>query len=180
MKRIGWLVGLLLALVLPPLVAQAHSDGTAQLIGVDLGACQISAWTWPEPLLTNDPSHVSVLVVEKAPPGESGDILLNSEVEVVFTPQDGTIESMTAAATHELADVKFFYETEAELAAAGTWDILIKVTDADTACAGEAGFSVPVTSGPGLNWAVVGGVVVVLVGALGLAVWQLRQRQKAD
>ncbi len=175
MKRVVWWVGLLLALVLP-LVAQAHSDGTAQLIGVDLGACQISAWTWPEPLVTNDPSHVSVLVVEKAPAGESGDILLNSEVEVVFTPQNGATESMTAAATHELADVKFFYETEAELAEAGTWDILIKVTDADTACAGEAGFAVPVTRGPGLNWGVVAGIVVVLLGAIALVVRQLRQK----
>lgn len=180
MKRIGWLLVLGILLVLPPLVVQAHSDGTAQLIGVDLGACQISAWTWPEPLLTNDPSHVTVLVVEKAPPGESGDILLNSEVEVVFTPQDNSVSVISAPATHELADVKFFYETKAELAEAGTWDILIKVRDDATSCTGEAGFSVPIAAGPILSWPLVAGIVVVLAGVIGMAVWQLRRRQKVD
>lgn len=180
MKRISSLLVLCVALLLAPLVAQAHSDGTAQLIGVNLGACQISAWTWPEPLVTGDPSHVSVLVIETAPPGETGDILLDSEVEVTFAPQDGSSNAISAAATHELADVKFFYETEAELAEAGTWDILIKVRDDDTACEGEAGFSVPVSPGPVLNWPLVAGIVVIVAGAIGLAVWQLRQRQKAD
>ena len=178
MKRVGWFLVLLFALILPPLVAQAHSDGTAQLIGVDLGTCQVSAWTWPDPLVSNTPSHVSVLVVEKAPAGETGDILMNSEVEVVFTPQDQPTETFSAAATHELADVKFFYETEDELPVVGTWDVLVKVQDDETACTGEAGFSVVVTK-PGINWLVIIGVGVVLVGAAVLGFWQLRRQQNA-
>jgi len=168
-----------LVLVVSIRVVQAHSDGTAQLIGVDLGTCQISAWTWPEPLVTNSPSHVSVLVTEKAEAGTTGEILLDSTVAVSFVPQDGSAAELTGAATHELADVQFFYEMEEMLTTVGMWDVTVTVTDAATDCAGEASFSVPVEKGSVLKWFVWGGVVVVLVAAIVVGWWQVQKKQKA-
>ncbi|MBK9049472.1 MAG: hypothetical protein IPL78_00725 [Chloroflexi bacterium] len=75
MERLLVVTILFLALILPIVVAQAHSEGTAQLIAVDVDNCQVSAWTWPDPLVTNQPAHVAVLVVEKAEVGTTGDIL---------------------------------------------------------------------------------------------------------
>lgn len=160
-------------------VVQAHSDGTAQLIGVDLGTCQISAWTWPEPLVTNSPSHVTVLVTEKAEAGTTGEILLDSEVTVRFAPQNGSAAEVSLTATHELADVKFFYETKERLGTEGVWDVVVTVADETTNCQGSASFSVPVQKGSLLKWFLWGGVVVALVVAIVMGWQQAQKRQKA-
>lgn len=179
MKRVWLFVLLVMALIGSTLAVRAHSDGTAQLIGVDLGACQISAWTWPAPLVTNTPSHVSVLVTEKAEAGTTGEILLDSAVTVEFAPQDGSSALVSSEATHELADVKFFYETEELLATEGVWDVTVKVTDEATGCEGEASFAVPVEKGSLVGWYLWGGVAVLLVAALVFGWWRVQQKQKA-
>ncbi|MBP7999369.1 MAG: hypothetical protein KA314_01160 [Chloroflexi bacterium] len=176
MKRFVGILWVGLGLILFPLIAQAHSEGTAQLIAADIGNCQVSAWTWPDPLVTGEPAHVAVLVMEKAEAGTTGDILLDSTVEVGFVPQTGTAQSIRVPATHELADVKFFYETEVSLAAEGMWNITIFAQDASTACGGEASFAVPVVKGGGnaLLW---GAVAALLLIVAGLAIWQVRRRK---
>lgn len=179
MRRVWLFVLLLIALIGSTYAVQAHSDGTAQLIGVDLGTCQISAWTWPAPLVTNTPSHVSVLVTEMAEAGTTGEILLDSNVTIRFAPQDGSSAEQSSAATHELADVKFFYETEGKLATEGMWDVTVMVTDAASGCEGEAAFAVPVQKGSLWGWFLWGGVAVLLVAALVFGWWQVQQKQKA-
>lgn len=178
MKRFAVFLLLFLSLVLPIMVAQAHSEGTAQLIAADVDNCQVSAWTWPDPLVTNQPAHVAVLVVEKAEAGTTGDILLDSSVEITFAPQAETDERITTPATHELADVKFFYETEVELNESGMWDIAIAVKDDVWGCDGTTGFSIPVVASR-LNWLLIGAVAVIVIGVGAVGVWQWRRRTAA-
>jgi hypothetical protein len=159
-------------------VAQAHSEGTAQIIAVDVDNCQVSAWTWPDPLVTNQPAHVAVLVVEKAEVGTTGDILLDSAVAITFVPLSKAVDPITTPATHELADVKFFYETEVELDEEGMWDIIIAVKDDVWGCDGTAGFAIPVVAGS-LNGLLIGVVAVIVIGGGAVGVWQWRRRKVA-
>lgn len=177
-KRFVSLVLTVLVLVVPIRLVQAHSDGTAQLIGADLGTCQISAWTWPEPLVTNSPSHVSVLVTETAEAGTTGEILFDSAVTVSFVPQDGSTAELTREATHGATNEELFYEAEQTLATAGMWDVTITVADRDTACEGQASFSVPVQKKSQLSLFLWGGVAVLLLAALVFGWWQVQKRQK--
>jgi hypothetical protein len=178
MKRSVVFLLLCLSLVLPIVVVQAHSEGTAQLIAADVENCQVSAWTWPDPLVTGQPAHVAVLLVEKAEAGATGDIILDSNVEITFAPQSEAEAPITTPATHELADVKFFYETEVELSETGIWDITIAVKDDVWGCDGSVGFAVPVVSG-GVNWLLWGGVVVMVIALAAVGVWLWRRRQVA-
>ncbi len=175
MKRSVVFLLLFLSLVLSIAVAQAHSEGTAQLIAADVENCQVSAWTWPDPLVTGQPAHVAVLLVEKAEVGTTGDIILDSNVEITFDPQSGAEEPISTPATHELADVKFFYETEVELSETGMWDITIAVKDAVWDCDGTVSFAIPVVSG-GVNWLLWGGVAVMVITLAAVGVWLWRRR----
>ena len=121
---------------------------------------------------------VAVLVVEKAEAGTTGDILLDSTVEITFAPQSEAEAPITTPATHELADVKFFYETEVELNESGMWDITIAVKDGVWGCDGTTGFSIPVVAG-GLNWLLIGAVAVIVIALAAVGVWLWRRRQVA-
>jgi len=178
MKRFAVFLLFFLSLVLPIVVVQAHSEGTAQLIAADVDNCQVSAWTWPDPLVADQPAHVAILLVEKAEAGATGDIILDSNVEISFAPQSEAQASITAPATHELADVKFFYETEVELNEEGMWDITIAVKDDVWGCDGSVGFAIPVVKG-GLNWLLVAAAAFVVLGVGSVGVWQWRRRKVA-
>ncbi|MCL4869557.1 MAG: hypothetical protein KJ063_11355 [Anaerolineae bacterium] len=179
MNRFFILIFTCIVLLLPPIVTQAHSEGIAQLIAVELDNCLVSVWTWPDPLLTGREVHIAALLAEKTEPGTTGAIILNSAVKVTFTPlAEGRV--VTAPATHEQADVKFFYETKVRLREAGMYDITVDVQDDTWGCHGQVGFSLPVVAGLGVSWAVWVGAGAGVAALVGLGLWQRGRRRKDE
>jgi len=164
-----WL-GLALILLFAPRSVQAHGGGTPQLINTEAGPYWVSVWTDPDPIRVGG-FHVTVAVAEAPEPGastqEAGDLVLDAAVRVRVEPVSQGGETLVAAATHDNAVNKLFYEADLTLPAEGRWHVDILV-DGVTG-AGNASFDIEASSPSavntllGLGWPLWAGLGLVLV-----------------
>jgi len=162
----GWALVLALFLTLPAGVALAHGGGTPQLTNADAGPYWVSAWTQPDPLRVGE-AHVTVAVSEPANTRgdvrEAGPPVLDATVQVTFAPLDGDGETLTVAATHAEAVNKLLYEADLNVPQTGRWQVTVSVAGPEGA--GDASFDVQVAPPAPFNWTRVGGLgLVALVG----------------
>ncbi|MFQ5433659.1 MAG: hypothetical protein ACE5FD_02180 [Anaerolineae bacterium] len=170
MKKVGFLVCLLVGLLVEPV--QAHGGGTLQVGRQPAGPYLVSVWTGPPKPQANAEFHVTVGVIDP----EDDTAVLDANVQVQVA-KNGTTILTTTAATAEAAN-KLFYETDFVLEDGGNYDFTILVDG--PLGNGETGFSLAFTGAEtGMN-PLVGLLVGLLVGALvgGTAFALIRRRQK--
>lgn len=156
----------------------AHGGGTPQLTDAEAGPYRIFAWTEPEPWRAGE-VHVSVMVTlaplqgieedERAAAGRLDEPVNDAEVAVTFVPLDGAGEAETVPAESQALGANISYEVDAELPAAGTWQVAIAARGGEGA--GDARFEVEVLPARTINlWLLVGGslLVLALLGMIGI------------
>lgn len=162
--------GLLLVVALTAKIVWAHGGGTPQLTNAEAGPYWVSVWTQPEPLRVGQ-AHITVAVSEPgdSPGGrrEAGSPILGALVQVEFKPLDRKGETLAAAATHEGAANKIFYEADLDLPATGRWQVAIGVEG--PAGAGSASFDTDVSPPSTFNWTWIGGLGLVVLAGVWLA-----------
>jgi hypothetical protein len=142
--------------------ALAHGGGTPQLVHQVAGPYAIYASTSPDPLRVGT-MHVTVALVLP----EDEEPVLNANVQIIAMPPAGA--QVTAAATHENAQIKSFYEADLPVDTPGRWRVTVAYQDGDAA--GSATFTVEVMPAAidrrliGLGAALLGlGVAAVWIG----------------
>jgi hypothetical protein len=140
--------GLLLAgvaLLGAPDPVQAHAEGKMQLAAVPAGAYQLTAWTSPEPARVGE-LHVAttVILAEDASP------VLDAQVMVQLTLQEGGGSALSGLATTDDSTNKFLYEAIFYPAEDGLYRVSIHVTGADGAV-GQAAFDLEILPAGGFN-----------------------------
>lgn len=153
-------------------VAWAHGGGAPQLSNAEAGPYWVSVWTQPDPLQVGE-AHITVAVSE---PGvstagyrEAGSPVLDAVVQVRYESLDRDGEGLVAAATHEGAANKLFYEADLELPSTGRWKATISVEGPEGP--GSTGFEAQVSAPKAFNW-----VYVVGLGLAGLVIVGVVQR----
>jgi hypothetical protein len=101
---------------------------------------------------------------------------LGALVQVELKPLDHEGETLAAAATHEGAANKIFYEADLDLPATGRWQVAIGVEGPEGA--GSASFDTEVSPPSTLNWTWIGGLGLVALAGVWLAQWYRGQRGK--
>lgn len=172
-----WLAALAAALLasLAGGAADAHGGGTPQLTGVPAGPYRVYAWTTPEPWRVGA-AHTTVAVTLLDAAGRETPVS-GAQVTVLYAPAGGG-EPLAAQAAEGSGAQAGFYEADADLPAAGAWQVTIQVAGA--AGSGEAGFtnSVQLVES-GVNWWLVaaGAAALALAAAAGLATQQANRRR---
>jgi hypothetical protein len=107
--------------MLAPLIA--HSDGGTVQLRQTSGPFVVTVFTAPETLRAG-PIDTSVLVQDR----ESGRVILETAVNLVFQPVAGTGSRFQARATHAQARNKLLQAATIEIPAAGWWTIQTSVS----------------------------------------------------
>jgi hypothetical protein len=162
----------LLAVVLFPVRASAHTGGTLVLSDQPAGPYRLFAWVQPEPLQVGD-MHLAVMAV-KAPADEAQPSVLDQPVTDVqitarFEPASQPDQAITAPLPAQTGLGGFFYEADVVLPSVDLWRVTIDVTG--PAGVGSATFERQVVAGRQVNWLVIGGAglaLVVLIGLMGM------------
>jgi hypothetical protein len=166
-----------LAVVLVPIRASAHTGGTLVLSEQPAGPYRLFAWVQPEPLQVGD-VHLSVMVV-KAPadvaqPSALDQPLTDVQVTAHFEPVSQPDQAMTVPLPAQTGLGGFFYEADVRLPSVDLWRVTIDVTGA--AGAGSAAFERQVLAGRRVNWLVIGSASLALIALIGLmGVWNRLQ-----
>lgn len=129
--------------------AAAHGGGTPQLTAAPAGPYHLFAWTTPEPWRVGA-AHTTVAVTQPDAAGRDTPIS-GAAVTVLYAPADGAEPALRVTAVEGSGAQAGFYEADADLPAAGEWQVTILVTG--PAGSGEAGFVnsvLPAESG--VNW----------------------------
>ncbi len=118
-------VSLTLSLYGTVLMVWAHGIGTPQLINEPAGPYALFVWTDPDPLRV-DETHVTVAVTDP----ETRAPILNAQVEIRLEHLSEDAFTLSATATHDNSDIRFFYvATFEELPFAGRWRGVISVAN---------------------------------------------------
>lgn len=163
-----WLAIATLALAGHAPAVLAHGGGTPQLVKAPAGDYALYVWTNPNPAGVGA-LHVTVALVQP----ESDAPVLNAAVQVTATPENG--DPIAAAATHEEATIKSYYEVDLELPRAGLWQI--DVSWQDGGASGQAGFPLQVEPAP-VNTQLAG-LGVALLAVVGVVAWLALRRRRA-
>jgi hypothetical protein len=172
-----------MALVLWLLAGQtvlAHSGGTPRLTAAPVGPYRLYAWSDPEPWRVGE-VHLSLVVAQPADNAATGGQVetpvADADVTVVLTPVAAPGQPITVRATPQEQLGTLYYEVDAALPTAGSWQVDIAVSGPNGG--GDAGFTIEVLPAQRLNWWLVGGAGVTLLIAVALmGVWS-RQRPAA-
>ncbi len=169
MKRWIWLAlftTLLLGGLLLPGQVWAHGGGTPVMTDAQAGPYRLFVWANPaEPFVGT--YHVTLAVTEPVAPGEdplAGTPVLGAQVTLVFQHQESG-EQIQATATHENAVNKLLYEGDVALPRPGQWQVTVQVTGAEGE--GQASYTIQVAAKPGVDWRLVGGGLLALLGLVG-------------
>ncbi len=172
--RLGLLVWWILAGCLLPQVALAHGGGTPVLTDAEAGPYRLFVWANPaEPFVGE--YHVTVAVTQPVAPGEdplSGTPVLGAEVTLLFQHLE-TGEEIRAAATHENATNKLLYEGDVALPRPGPWQVTVRVVGPDGE--GQAGYTIQAAAKRQVDWQLVGGGVLLLLGLAGAGLFLYRR-----
>jgi len=126
MSRIGrlslGLAALTFILLLAVQPVRAHITGTPHLVNAPAGNYLVTVWTAPNPVRTDD-FHVIVGVTRPEDPS----LILGETVMVTAVPANGRHPAVTAQATHEQSDNKFFYEAYLEVEEEGLYEVAVTV-----------------------------------------------------
>ncbi len=174
-----YLLTSLVALLLWSPIALAHGGGTPRLTDVPAGPYRLYAWTQPEPLRAGE-VHVTIgvtLADSQAATTAGGDLVqpvTDATVTLRFIPPS----NHESAAIERVATVggvgAVYYEADASLLTAGTWQFIIDVQG--DAGAGQAEFTEVLLPMRSVNWTLLGaggGAFVLLIVLI--ALWNRRQ-----
>jgi hypothetical protein len=168
---------LLAVSLLAPLRVAAHGGGTPQLTRVPAGPYLVYAWASPEPWRVGQ-AHTTVAVTVLGDAGETP--VTGAQVVVIYDQTDGSDQTdrsdatITAQAIEGKGANAGFYEADAELPTAGAWRVTVQV--AGTAGNGQASFDYQVQPATAsTNWWLLGLGAVLLCGAIGFGIMQVRK-----
>ena len=114
---------LLLAVVLACVASAAHADGGRLQMRQAAGSFVVSLFTTPESLGVGQ-ADLSVMVEE------GSNVLLNPDVTVTLTPEDGGGAPVVAHLSHVHATNRLLQDAVVELPQAGRWRVAVRVRDA--------------------------------------------------
>ncbi|MBW7881535.1 MAG: hypothetical protein H3C34_02660 [Caldilineaceae bacterium] len=163
---------LLLVLLAMPASLWAHGGGTPQLTDVTAGPYRLFAWTNPEPWRVGE-VHLTVAVTLPTAEGSAVPVS-DAQVQVTLQPLAGQqAETLILAGREQGGAGAGFYEADADLPAAGPWEVEIQVSGPDGS--GDARFTIEAQTATTLNWTSIG--AIVLVASVILALVATRRRQ---
>ena len=172
--RLSLLVLWILAGLILPGAALAHGGGTPVLTDAEAGPYRLFVWANPaEPFVGE--YHVTVAVTEPVAPGEDplgGTPVLGAEVTLFFQHLEAD-EAIQATATHENATNKLLYEGDVALPRPGPWQVTVQVVGPEGE--GQASYTIQVAAKRQVNWQLVGGGVLLLLGLAGAGLFVYRR-----
>jgi len=168
-KRITFLISVLLAIFTGVSSIDAHGGGDLIVGPVQAGPYRVSVWVNPPVPRALEAVHFTVGV---AAPGDSSPVL-DADVMVEMRAQNGEGTDIIAQATTEQSVNKLFYETDMEVPNPGPYETTFSVRGLE----GEGAVSLIVEVKPAsrVNWLVIGLVGLGLVVVLGW--WRSRKAQ---
>ena len=158
-----WMSMVLLAGLLFVSSVEAHAGGKIQLASADAGPYKLTVWTSPDPLWVGE-VHVAAAIVS----AEDALPILDAQVDIQLSLQNGESVVLNGQATREDSTNKFLYESIFEVPVEGDYRTTIQVTGADGQ-QGEVAFDMEVEPAPPL---VLGALALIILGVVtGGAVW---------
>lgn len=165
MRRLGILLVLLGATLIPMARTDAHGLGNQKLEQVEAGPYLVSAWTDPKNVTVQNTLHVTISVQD-----QEKNFVLGGDVEVNAVLMTDTAITKSRQATHNNAVQKLFYEAPLRLDRVGQWQITI-VIDGELG-QGTASFELDVAEASNKwtrwLWPVLGVTAVIIILAFGM------------
>ena len=154
----------------------AHAGGVLYLANEPSGDFEISAWVLPQLVTTAEPVHMDILILAPSVDGQvSQDFILGADikVEATYMGDDMTIVNELEATVDTQNEL--FYLAIIPLLEDGEWQIDINASRGEQS--GRASFVLLVERETQINWFMIGGALIVVLGA---AVMILRSRPSED
>ncbi len=114
---------IVLTLLTGPCSALAHADGGQVRVMRQLGDCQLTVFTSPNPLRAG-PIDVSVLLQD----AKTGQTVADVAITVELAPHDNSQAPLRVVATTDAATNKLLRAAKFELPASGRWDVCVECT----------------------------------------------------
>jgi hypothetical protein len=145
----------------------AHGVGELQITLEPVGPYLVSVWTYPQRLMIDTPSHITVSVAD-----EAENFVLDAEVQVTAT-LPGTAENLSAQATSEQATNKLFYEAYLVFPQIGRYDLTVLINGSQGN--GELNFPLEIREAGQTNWFLIAFIAVGLV--ISMIMFRMWERQ---
>lgn len=140
--------------------AGAHTEGKMQLSAEPAGPYKLTVWTSPDPAETGE-VHIAIAVVL----AEDASPVLDADILVVMTAEEGEDQNLSSPATTEDSENKFLYEAVMNVTESNLYQVSIEVIGADGAN-GSVTFDLEVEGQSGFNWLLIPGIAVVVVAVI--------------
>ena len=143
------------------LPAEAHGGGVPQLTAEPVGPYRLYVWSKPDPARVGE-LHFTVGVFEGVDATGAADVpVLDAVVDLQLTElAPAGVEPVVLLGSAAEAGALYYYELDFAVPTAGEWQAAVSVDGPEGG--GSASFDLQVLP-PGINWTLVGGVLVGLI-----------------